>query len=59
MSRASKKFLLDRALVVGSPNPPYLIPYLIFVTGATGGARVIFFSAGVNFYRFNAKNWHF
>ena len=34
------------------------IPYLIFVTGATGGARVNFL-AGVNFYRFNAKNWYF
>ena len=34
------------------------IPYLIFVTGATGGARVNFL-AGVNFYRFNAKNWQF
>ena len=25
----------------------------------TSEARVIFFLAGVNFYRFNAKNWHF
>ena len=33
--------------------------YLIFVTDATDGFRVIFFLAGVNFYRFNAKNWQF
>ena len=33
--------------------------YLIFVTGATGGARVNFVLAGVNSYRFNAKNWQF
>ena len=32
--------------------------YLIFVTDATDGVRVIFL-AGVNFYRFNGKNWHF
>ena len=25
----------------------------------TSEARVIFFLAGVNFYRFNAKNWQF
>ena len=35
------------------------LPYLIFVTGATGGARVNFFLPGVKFYRFNAKNWQF
>ena len=29
-----------------------IITYLIFVTGATGGARV-------NFFRYNAKNWQF
>ena len=33
----------------------YFVPYLTF---ATGGARVKFL-AGVNFYRFNAKNWLF
>ena len=31
--------------------------YLIFVTGATGGARVNLFC--VIFFRFNAKNWQF
>ena len=34
-----------------------MLTYLIFVTGATGGAHVNLFLAGVNFYRFNAKNW--
>ena len=40
--------------------------YLIFVTGATGGARVIFFLAGVNFFQMSRKklaiycvNWQF
>ena len=32
--------------------------YLIFVTGTTGGACVKKLP-GVNFYRFNAKNWQF
>ena len=31
-------------------------PYLIFVTGTTGGACVNFFLSGVNFSRMNAKN---
>ena len=43
-------------LVGGKPNTK---PYLIFVTDATDGVRVNFFLAGVNFYRFNAKNWQF
>ena len=37
----------------------FMFSYLIFVTGSTGGARVNFFLPGVNFYRFNAKNWQF
>ena len=36
----------------------YWWPYLIFVTGTTGGACVKKMP-GVNFYRFNAKNWQF
>ena len=34
------------------------LPYLIFVTNATNIFVYIFFG-GVNFYRFNAKNWQF
>ena len=33
--------------------------YLIFVTGTTGGACVKKKLPGVNFYRYNAKNWQF
>ena len=31
------------------------LPYLIFVTGAMGGARVNFFLAGVNFFQLQCK----
>ena len=37
----------------------YRFAYLIFVTFTTGGARVKKKLPGVNFYRFNAKNWQF
>ena len=36
-----------------------LDPYLIFVTDSTDGVCVKKKLPGVNFYRFNAKNWQF
>ena len=36
------------------------VAYLIFVTNGTNiFFFILFFLAGVNFYRFNAKNWQF
>ena len=57
----------ETMLELGKPSPPIEKtsqrkrqgPYLIFVTDTTDGVCVKKKLAGVNFYRFNAKNWQF
>ena len=48
---------LDRQVDHGIYRLIWVIPHICH--GSHGYTRVNFFLAGVNFYRFNAKNWHF
>ena len=46
------------AILGSREKTPSLTPYLLFVTDTTDGVCVKKLP-GVNFYRFNAKNWQF
>ena len=60
--------LMELIVFIWIPRPPNRnveilllrpVPIPDICHGSHGYIRVKFFLAGVNFYRFNAKNWHF
>ena len=44
---------------IGKSNPLYLFKHTSYLSRAHERGSCKFFLAGVNFYRFNAKNWQF